>query len=78
MFKEKNFPCSSGIQTRDFLYVTDALNFIYKIMIGQDVGMIINLGSEKNEGKAVIKYIAKICKVGYQILDSLNLEKMKL
>ena len=74
--KRKNFPCSSGIQTRDFLYVTDALNFIYKIMIGKDVGMIINLGSgKKMKVKTVIKYIAKICKGGSPNFGQLKFRK---
>ena len=47
--KKKNFPCSNGSQTRDFLYVSDAINFIYKIMTNKDVGMIINLGSGKKD-----------------------------
>ena len=48
-------------------------------MIGKDVGMIINLGSgKKMKVKTIISILLKFAKVGYQILDSLNLEKMKL
>ena len=71
---KKNFPCSSGKQTRDFLYVTDAINFIHKIMTGKDVGIIINLGSgKKTKVRTIIEYIVKICKGGFP-----NFGKFKL
>lgn len=72
--KKKNFPCSHGSQTRDFIYISDAINFIHKVMINKDVGIIINLGSGKRiKVKKIIKYIVKICKGG-----SPNFGKIKL
>ena len=72
--KKKNFSCSGGLQTRDFLYVTDAIDFIFKVMKNKDVGMIVNLGSGKRlKVKTIIKNIVKICKGG-----SPNFGKIKL
>ena len=46
--KNKNFNCSSGIQKRDFLYVGDAVNAIYKCFNNKKIlGKIINIGSGK-------------------------------
>ena len=74
MFEEKNFPCSHGSQTRDFIYISDAINFIYKIMINKDVGIIINLGSGKRiKVKKIIKYIVKICKGGFPNFGQIKL-----
>ena len=72
--KNRNFPCSNGSQTRDFLYVSDAINFIHKVMTNKDVGMIINLGSGKRiKVKTIIKYIVKICKGGFPNFGQIKL-----
>jgi len=63
--QKKKFPCSKGNQIRDFLYVSDAINFIYKIMIGKDVGKIFNLGSGKRvKVRKLIENIVKECRGG--------------
>jgi UDP-glucose 4-epimerase len=42
------FPCSHGKQKRDFLYITDAVDGVYKAITNQySVGKIINLGFGK-------------------------------
>ena len=46
--KNKSFECSSGIQYRDFLYIDDFINAIFKSIIKKKTcGEIINLGSGK-------------------------------
>ena len=77
--KKRNFPCSSGLQTRDFLYVSDAINFIFKVMINKDVGMIINLGSGKRiKVKTIIKNIVKISKGGFPDFGKIKLRNDEL
>ncbi len=74
--QNKNFACSDGLQSRDFLFVTDAVNFIYKIMIGPEVGKIFNLGSGKKiMVRKVINKIVKLCKGGKPIFGKIKLRK---
>ena len=43
--KDKIFPCSSGVQARDFLYIDDFVNFIIKILLDKKLkGEIFNVG----------------------------------
>ncbi len=56
--KNREFACSSGKQNRDFLYVTDAVNAIYKCFEKKKViGEIINVGAGKqfNIKKLILK-----------------------
>ena len=44
----KTFPCSSGIQKRDFTYIDEIIDAIFKILNSTKCrGKIINLGSGK-------------------------------
>jgi nucleoside-diphosphate-sugar epimerase len=46
--KNNNFPCSSGIQQRDFLYIDDAIDSILKCIQAKNIkGEIFNIGSGK-------------------------------
>ena len=46
--KGKNFVCSPGNQERDFLYITDVINAIYKSLKShKNYGEVINIGSQK-------------------------------
>lgn len=60
-----HFKCSSGIQKKDFLYITDAINAISKCFNNNKIfGNIINIGS--GQRISIKKLILKIVKkVGY-------------
>ena len=59
--KNRSFNCSSGIQNRDFLYVTDVVDSIMKILNSKNTnGEIINIGSGKPVN--IKNIILKICK----------------
>ena len=77
--KKKNFYCSSGVQVRDFLYVSDAIDFIYKIMRGKEVGKIYNIGSGKKvKVRKIIEYIVKFCRGGRPLFGRIKLRKDEL
>ena len=58
--ENKKFPCSSGKQLRDFIYVEDVVRAIIKILKNKTIkGEIINIGSGKPI--AIKKVILKIC-----------------
>lgn len=74
--QNKSFACSDGLQSRDFLFVSDAVSFIYKMMIGTEVGKIFNLGSGKKiMVRNVINKIVKLCKGGKPIFGKIKLRK---
>ena len=56
-----SFDCSEGIQSRDFLYIDDAVEAIYKCFNTKAIlGKIINIGSGRLVNiKYLIKYIVK-------------------
>jgi len=56
------FPCSSGNQYRDFLYVNDFVNFLKKVLQNEKIckGHIFNLGVGKSyKIKKIISFIQK-------------------
>ena len=58
--ENKKFPCSSGKQLRDFIYVEDVVGAIIKILKNKTIkGEIINIGSGKPI--EIKKIILKIC-----------------
>ncbi len=58
--RNKAFPCSNGLQYRDFLYIDDFVLAVYKIVIKKDsYGQIFNIGTGKPV--RVKKIIEKIC-----------------
>jgi nucleoside-diphosphate-sugar epimerase len=61
-----NFPCSSGKQFRDFLYIDDAINAIIKCLIAKNLqGEVLNIGSGKPKKiKKVIYLIKNLIKLG--------------
>lgn len=76
--KNKKFPCSSGIQSRDFLYVSDAVNAIFKIFNSKKkiYGEIFNIGYGKAiQIKKVILLIKKIVKKGTPMFGKIKLRK---
>lgn len=74
----KSFKCSDGSQLRDFLYVDDFINGIYKILKKKRNldGEIINLGFGIPQSvKYVIKLIHKYLKKGTPIFGKIKLRK---
>ena len=60
--KDNNFDCSSGSQYRDFLYVDDLLEALFKTLKNKNSsGEIFNIGSGKPI--KVKNLILKICKI---------------
>ena len=59
--KNLNFPCSKGLQLRDFVYIDDAINLIFESLKKRKIkGEIFNLCSGKPiEVKKVINLINK-------------------
>lgn len=65
--KNKKFPCSNGKQFRDFLYIDDFVEIVFKIMISKNNnGEIFNVGFGKSYNiKKVINLIQKKINGGY-------------
>ncbi len=65
--KKEKFPCTTGIQKRDFLYIDDFINLIFKVLKSKDtIGEIINAGSGKPiKVKSLIELIKKYSKGGH-------------
>ena len=63
--EDNTFDCSSGLQSRDFIYIDDLINAIIKTLINRNTnGEILNIGSGKPI--KIKNLILKICKlVGY-------------
>ncbi len=64
--QNKHFPCSEGKQYRDFLYIDDFVNFIFKIIRKDNIkGEIFNVGYGRPEQiKKIIYKITKIINKG--------------
>lgn len=75
--KNKYFPCSSGEQSRDFLYIDDFVFAIYKVLNNKKaIGKIINIGYGKStKVKNVILKIKNLIKKGTPIFNQIKLRK---
>ena len=75
--KNKKFPCSQGIQSRDFVHVDDVVDAIIKSLTNRNArGQIINIGSGKpRKIRNIIEYIKKISKGGYPEFGKIKLRK---
>ena len=73
----KTFSCSSGTQKRDFTYVDEIIDAIFKILNSTKCrGKIINLGSgEPISVKKVIKKIVNKCNGGKPLFGKIKLRK---
>lgn len=71
----KSFPCSSGLQFRDFLYIDDVVNAIIKtILINKARGEIINIGLGKALNiKRIITFIRNYIKQGEPLYGHIKL-----
>jgi len=59
-FSNSNFPCSSGNQYRDFLYVGDAINAMIKCLQNKTLqGEVLNIGSGRPKKIKKIIYLIK-------------------
>ena len=82
-YKNQKFPASDGKQIRDFCYIDDAANAIFKTFRNNKIkGQIINIGcGEGISFKMLIKKILKLTKGGepiYGAFKSRNHENKKL
>ena len=75
--KNKKFPCSKGIQLRDFVYVNDVVDAILKSLKNKKArGQIINIGSgEPKKIRNIIQNVKKITKGGYPQFGKVKLRK---
>tara|TARA_B100001123_G_scaffold444421_1_gene593240 strand:+ start:61 stop:972 length:912 start_codon:yes stop_codon:yes gene_type:complete len=73
----KKFPCSSGEQLRDFLYVEDVVDAILNSLKSEKArGQIINVGTGKpKKVKDVINLIKNILKGGYPQFGKIKFRK---
>jgi len=75
--KNKSFPCSEGLQLRDFLYVDDFNNLLIKIIKKKKVKAgIYNVGSHKPfEVKKIINLILKLTLKGKPLFGKLKMRR---
>ena len=73
----KAFPCSSGVQLRNFLFVEDFVKAIFKTLTKKNVnGEIINIGSNNNlKVKKVILMIKNYLNSGKPMFGKIKLRK---
>ena len=71
------FPCSSGVQSRDLLYISDAINAIIKTLQSKNIyGEILNIGyGAAVKIKKIILLINKIIKKGKPLFGKIKLRK---
>lgn len=70
-----NFPCSSGSQFRDFLYVDDAIKAIIRCLKNKNLnGEILNIGSgQPKKIKKVIYLIKNFIKLGNPLFGKIKM-----
>ena len=75
--KNKKFPCSDGNQFRDFAYIDDIIEAIFKSLDSElSKGKIINIGSGKTyKIKNIIEYIKKKINGGNPMYGVIRLRK---
>ena len=75
--KNQNFPCSSGLQFRDFLFIGDAIEAIRKSLDNKKViGKIINVASGKPiQLRKIINFIKAKIKGGQPLFGQIKLRK---
>ena len=71
------FPCSSGIQYRDFLYIDDLINLIFACLKNKkSAGEVFNIGFGKPQKiKKIIFRIRKLIKLGKPDFGKVKLRK---
>ena len=73
----ESFPCTSGIQKRDILYIDDLIDLIFKIFKNKKIrGQIVNAGSGKPiKIKQLIELIKKYSKAGNPCYGKIRMRK---
>ena len=73
----RKFPCSEGIQYRDFIYVDDLINVIFKVLDNENtIGEVYNIGTGKPVMiRSLIKLIKRITKKGTPLYGKLKFRK---
>ena len=73
--ENKKFKCSEGSQIRDFIYIDDIVNAIFKVFNNKNArGKIFNLGSGKGiKIQNLIKFINKTIKKGTPLFGKIKL-----
>ena len=73
--KNKKFPCSNGMQLRDFVHIDDLIKCIFLCFNNKKArGNIINIGSGKPvKIKSVINFISKYLKTGFPQFGKIKL-----
>jgi nucleoside-diphosphate-sugar epimerase len=75
----KSFPCSSGVQLRDFIFVDDLINAILSCLHKKVEGKIINIGSGKIiKVKKIINQIVNFYKAGKPLFGKIKLRKEEM
>lgn len=75
----KSFPCSSGVQLRDFLFVDDLIDAILRCLDKKVEGKIINIGSGKIiQIKKIINQIVDFYKAGKPLFGSIKLRNEEM
>ena len=75
----KSFPCSSGVQLRDFLFVDDLIDAILRCLDKKVEGKIINIGSGKIiQVKKIINQIVDFYKAGKPLFGKIKLRKEEM
>ena len=81
-YKNQIFPTSDGKQIRDFCYIDDAVESIFKILEQNVYGQIFNIGYGKGISiRSLIEEIQKITKKGFPLYGKFkdrNYENLKL
>ena len=75
--KNKVFPCSNGLQRRDFLFVEDFIDGVFKLTIKKKIsGEIFNIGSgETKLIKDVILLVRNVIKKGKPLFGKIKMRK---
>ena len=75
----KSFPCSSGVQFRDFLFIDDLIDVVLRCLDKKVEGKIINIGSGKIiQVKKIINQIVKFYKAGKPLFGSIKLRNEEM
>ena len=75
--KNKKFPCSSGNQIRDFIFLDDFNKLLIKLLKNKEIfNQILNVGSGKPiKVKKIINLVKKLVKKGNPIFGKIPLRK---
>ena len=75
--KNSSFPCSHGLQKRDFLYIDDFINSVFKCFKYSHLhGEIINIGyGEPKKLKNIVKYIRNLINGGNPEYGKIKIRK---